>query len=88
MSTATHKSEVQEKAYRQKWFAIIRMICYLWILVLLFVIDYYEPDYHWFIEPAIQTVFFAAGGCAGRNYQHFTPRRKTHTASAGRDRKV
>lgn len=87
MSTATHKSGAQEKAYRQKWFAILRMVCYLWILVLLFVIEYYEPAYHWFIDPAIKTVIFAAGGCAGKNYQHFVPSRKMPATGAGRDRK-
>ena len=88
MSTTTHKSGTQEKAYRKKWFAILRMVCYLWILVLLFVVNYYEPEYHQFIEPAIHAVYFAVGGCAGKNHHYFTLRRKVPTASTGKERKV
>lgn len=58
-------------AANRKWFAVTRLVCYFWILVLLRVVNHYEPDYCYMVEPAINVVFLAIGGCLGRNYRLF-----------------
>lgn len=56
----------------RKWFALIRLLCYGWALVVLYLLSHYEPGYHDYIQAGINTLYVAFGVCFGRNGYLFT----------------
>ena len=60
----------------RKWGAMLRLICYLWIVALLYLLAHYEPDYKDMIEHAIRLMYLAVGLCLGRNGRLFRAERQ------------
>ena len=57
----------------RKWFALLRLACYFWVLVVLWILNHYEPEFACLIEPSIHTIILAMGVCVGRHYGMFFP---------------
>ena len=66
MHNNNHKS-----TNNRKWFAMIRLCSYAWLLVLSYLVLHYEPEYRWAIWPAINTLYAAIGACVGRYWYMF-----------------
>ena len=58
-----------------RWYAALRLTCYIWAIVLLAVIGHYEPDYLYLTEPAIDACILFVGLCVGKHYRLFVRRK-------------
>lgn len=59
----------------RKWGAVLRLVSYLWIVAMLYLLAHYEPEYQGMIEHAIRLMYLAVGLCLGRNGRLFRSER-------------
>ena len=71
-TTNTNKSKTLNPTER-KWFALLRLVCYVWVYIVLVIFNHYTPQYTELIEPATRLVFGLGGFCLGRNFRLFFP---------------
>ena len=74
MSTNTTNKSKTLNPTERKWFALVRLVCYAWIIVVLVIFNHYTPQYGELIEPTIRMVFGLGGFCLGRNYRLIFPK--------------
>ena len=60
-----HPGHMKPKVIIRDWFATIRLVCYAWLLVVLYLLNYYEPNFQALIEPCLHITYFLMGACLG-----------------------
>lgn len=66
-----------EKHFRQRLWATVRLVCYLWMIVVFAIIRYYAPVHAWVIDPAVHITTLVVGLNIGHHSNIYLPRRST-----------
>jgi hypothetical protein len=64
-----------ERNFRQRLWATIRLVCYLWMIVVCVIIRHYAPVHTWIIDPIVHIITLCVGYNVGNHSTVYFPRR-------------
>ena len=77
-----------EILYRKVMWAAVRLMCYIWIAVILAILQYFLPIYNRPIEPFIQIALLLVGLNVGRYRYIYIPRKGLQAYKAEKRKKA